>query len=36
MGEKWVKTAFFSKVILDHWGGTNKCFEPFLARFDPF
>ena len=28
------------KVILDHWGCTNKCFEPilspFLIEFSPF
>ena len=23
----------FPKVILDHWGCTNKCFEPILSKF---
>ena len=23
----------FPKVILDHWGCTNKCFEPTLSPF---
>ena len=26
MGQKWVRNAFFPKVILDHLGCSNKCF----------
>ena len=34
--QKWVKNwskHIFPKVILDHWGCTNKCFEPILSPF---
>ena len=33
MGEKGVNNSVFPKVILDHWGCTNKCFEPILSLF---
>ena len=32
MGENWVKNAF-PGVTVDHWGCTNKCFEPILSPF---
>ena len=32
MGEIGQKRVF-PKVILDHWGSTNKCFEPILSLF---
>ena len=36
LGQKWVKNGSktrFSKVTLNHWGCTNKCFETIWSLF---
>ena len=32
-GSKMSQKSIFAKVILDHWGCTNNCFQPILSLF---